>query len=605
MTDLKKLSLLTDASFAVSAVCAGAAAIGVKKAMTPLTAAALVLAAASVSAMTVSAGLIRKRSPADCLKPALLTGGGFLAVAAALWLGFGLLLKGKSPEALCVLPAVFVLAGAFFAASRYIREYKKLVARRPMPAFRLLSVVLAAALTFCSVRFFAPKLLSGKEITLPAPVQTAAAQPPSLPDDTLKFYVSASRGSDEAAGTSPETPFGSVTAAKLAVRNAGRTRAAIAVYIEGGEYPAGELSFTAADSGTETCPIYYIAEQGASFRAEFSPSVSEEPPAQIPETTVIPTVPIPETTAAVSEETLPAVGFIRPSAGFLAFAGPGDEAESLYNEESLPAGLPEEANAEEPQEEVMAEEPSDVLQEEAAAEEPSEAPVPVLSAPVFPHAYFEKGADHITLYGCEFSGAPIVIEGSHISLSGCSVTDVTGTAVSVRGDYVTLEFCRIGAVNGCAVLFGGRGSAFYNNTVYNCSVQDASSAVLSVTGTAADVSVLYNTVFLLTLGDGVYAVRTEDNVNGFRFESNTFLNTDRILSLGAVPENALLSVTDNRFLNTAAGYIADRAGSFVPSGNTAVIHGSFPDTGDSLFAADEIEKLFNDPMNGDYSPKNS
>lgn len=101
------------------------------------------------------------------------------------------------------------------------------------------------------------------------------------------YYVSVN-GSDENSGTSPESPFKTITRAQQAVREltaeGKASEKGITVSIMAGSYNEGELIFDERDSGTESSPVNYCAygdgevviSGGVELRAEDFVPVSGE-----------------------------------------------------------------------------------------------------------------------------------------------------------------------------------------------------------------------------------------------------------------------------------------------------------------------------------------
>ncbi|MBE6626434.1 MAG: right-handed parallel beta-helix repeat-containing protein [Ruminococcaceae bacterium] len=84
-----------------------------------------------------------------------------------------------------------------------------------------------------------------------------------LEDGVLTVYVSSS-GKQNARGTKND-PFPTIEAARDAVRSLDKSSlSGIDIIIEGGTYHITEtIEFTSADTGSESCPIRYIGEDGA------------------------------------------------------------------------------------------------------------------------------------------------------------------------------------------------------------------------------------------------------------------------------------------------------------------------------------------------------
>lgn len=86
-----------------------------------------------------------------------------------------------------------------------------------------------------------------------------------LESGILTVYVSADSGNDETGDGSAVNPYRTITAARDAVRALDkRAHTAVKVRILAGEYVIDEpIEFLAGDSGIESCPIYYIGDEGA------------------------------------------------------------------------------------------------------------------------------------------------------------------------------------------------------------------------------------------------------------------------------------------------------------------------------------------------------
>ncbi len=86
-----------------------------------------------------------------------------------------------------------------------------------------------------------------------------------LESGILTIYVSANNGDDETGDGSAVSPYKTITAARDAVRSLDKVKyTAIKVRILEGDYMLTEpIEFLAEDSGRESCPIYYIGDEGA------------------------------------------------------------------------------------------------------------------------------------------------------------------------------------------------------------------------------------------------------------------------------------------------------------------------------------------------------
>ena len=98
------------------------------------------------------------------------------------------------------------------------------------------------------------------------PSNTDAAQVGEVSNGTVTVYVAAN-GDNAAANGSKEKPYGTITAARDAVRTLDKTQySGITIFVGAGEYQITEpIVLTAEDSGSEACPITYLGEDGATI----------------------------------------------------------------------------------------------------------------------------------------------------------------------------------------------------------------------------------------------------------------------------------------------------------------------------------------------------
>ncbi|NLX79566.1 MAG: right-handed parallel beta-helix repeat-containing protein [Clostridiales bacterium] len=122
-----------------------------------------------------------------------------------------------------------------------------------MAVNKITSFIMSVLLFFSSILLF-PWFFT------PAPVPAVLSEYTEKPTETVvgDFYVSPN-GSDEGDG-SLSSPFKTIERAIEAVRSLDKTgKDSVTVCIMAGEYRTNGLVFTAADGGTESCPINYCA----------------------------------------------------------------------------------------------------------------------------------------------------------------------------------------------------------------------------------------------------------------------------------------------------------------------------------------------------------
>ena len=220
---------------------------------------ALSVAVFAALAFALHALYFRAKAKTRPLLRALVCAAAYLAVMQAVVYGVNnLLLNGKHPRA--------AVAAVVFGTALYFAAVVLLIARaeKPVRLPAAVSAAVSAALCFCIavvpvLRAPVPLMKAQREMRLPAPaglgVYTEKERP--LPDGA-DLYVSPD-GSDENDGSFSH-PLATLAKARDLVRAMDKTgKTGITVAVTAGEYRVNALDFTAADGGTESCPVTYAA----------------------------------------------------------------------------------------------------------------------------------------------------------------------------------------------------------------------------------------------------------------------------------------------------------------------------------------------------------